>query len=100
MPIPARVRAKRSEPRVLLGILVGREMYGYELVGELRRRSRRGLRLAEGTVFLGPPQTTSEGYPCAAQWVAAADGPRRRYFTRRRRPARSPCRRCDAWRRS
>ena len=64
---------------VLLGMLADREMYGYELVAELRRRSEGVFDLAEGTVYPALRRLERLGL-LQARWADVADGPRRRYY--------------------
>ena len=64
---------------VLLAVLADREMYGYELVGELRRRSEGVFDLAEGTVYPALRRLERQGL-LDAHWVDVPDGPRRRYY--------------------
>jgi DNA-binding PadR family transcriptional regulator len=64
---------------VLLAALQDREMYGYELVAELRRRSNGVFDLAEGTVYPALRRLEREGL-LRARWVDVAGGPRRRYY--------------------
>ena len=65
---------------VLLGMLADHEMYGYELVAELRRRSNGVFYLAEGTVYPALRRLERQGL-LRARWVEVRDGPRRRYYT-------------------
>ena len=64
---------------LLLGLLGEREMYGYELVGELRDRSLEAIDLPEGTVYPALRRLERDGM-VAGRWVDAATGPRRRYY--------------------
>ena len=64
---------------VLLAVLADREMYGYELVAELRRRSDGVFDLPEGTIYPALRRLERQGL-LRARWVDAADGPRRRYY--------------------
>jgi len=64
---------------VLLALLADREMYGYELVGELRDRSDGVFDAAEGTVYPALRRMERQGL-LRARWVDAPDGPRRRYY--------------------
>jgi PadR family transcriptional regulator PadR len=64
---------------VLLGVLAHREMYGYELVAELRRRSDGVFDLAEGTIYPALRRLERQGL-LVARWVDVPDGPRRRYY--------------------
>lgn len=71
------------EPRdmglLLLGLIGQREMYGYELVGELRRQTKAVVDLPEGTVYPALRRLERHGL-VAARWVDMPDGPRRRYY--------------------
>jgi PadR family transcriptional regulator, regulatory protein PadR len=64
---------------LLLGLLAEREMYGYELVSELRERSASTIDLPEGTVYPALRRLEREGL-VAGRWADAASGPRRRYY--------------------
>jgi DNA-binding PadR family transcriptional regulator len=64
---------------LLLGALEAREMYGYELVGELRRRSDGVLDLPEGTVYPALRRLERRGL-ISGRWVETDGGPRRRYY--------------------
>jgi PadR family transcriptional regulator PadR len=64
---------------VMLGVLADREMYGYELVAELRRRSDGVFDLAEGTVYPALRRLERQGL-LRARWADVPDGPRRRYY--------------------
>jgi len=64
---------------LLLGLLGLREMYGYELVTELRERSAAAIDLPEGTVYPALRRLERDGL-IAGRWVDAASGPRRRYY--------------------
>ena len=71
------------EPRdmglLLLGLIGQREMYGYELVAELRRQTDAVVDLPEGTVYPALRRLERQGL-VAARWVDMPDGPRRRYY--------------------
>lgn len=64
---------------LLLGLIGEREMYGYELVTELRERSLAAIDLPEGTVYPALRRLERDGL-VAGRWVAADNGPRRRYY--------------------
>jgi PadR family transcriptional regulator, regulatory protein PadR len=64
---------------LLLALLATREMYGYELVAELRERSDAAIDLPEGTVYPALRRLERDGL-VAARWVDVANGPRRRYY--------------------
>lgn len=71
------------EPRdmglLLLGLIAQREMYGYELVAELRRQTDAVVDLPEGTVYPALRRLERQGL-IAGRWVELADTPRRRYY--------------------
>ena len=64
---------------VLLGAIARREMYGYELVAELKLRSDGLVDLPEGTVYPLLRRLEREGL-IRGRWVDASGGPRRRYY--------------------
>src|SRR5215212_7323150 len=64
---------------LLLGLLANREMYGYELLGELRSRSEAVIDLPEGTVYPALRRLERDGL-IGGRWVDVASGPRRRYY--------------------
>ena len=63
---------------LLLGLLADREMYGYELLAELRNRSDEVIDLPEGTVYPALRRLERQGL-IGGRWVDVASGPRRRY---------------------
>ena len=71
------------EPRdmglLLLGLVAQREMYGYELMAELRRQTDEVVDLPEGTVYPALRRLERQGL-VAARWVEAPNAPRRRYY--------------------
>lgn len=64
---------------LLLGLLADREMYGYELLSELRSRSDAVIDLPEGTVYPALRRLERDGL-IGGRWVEVASGPRRRYY--------------------
>jgi len=90
--------ARNDLSLILLGVLAEREMYGYELVGELRRRSEGVFDLAEGTVYPALRRLEQQGL-LRARWVEVADGPRRRYYAPTRAGERALAEGRAAWRR-
>src|SRR3990172_8059497 len=74
---------------LILGLVADREMYGYELVAELRKRSDAVIDLPEGTVYPALRRLEREGL-IAGRWVDAATGPRRRYYGFTPRGPRAP----------
>ena len=64
---------------LLLGALSTREMYGYELVADLRRRTDDVIDLPEGTVYPLLRRLERRGL-VSGHWVETDGGPRRRYY--------------------
>ena len=64
---------------LLLGAIARREMYGYELVAELKLRSEGVVDLPEGTVYPLLRRLERDGL-IRGHWVEASGGPRRRYY--------------------
>lgn len=64
---------------LLLGLLGEREMYGYELVAELRARTEALIDLPEGTVYPALRRLERDGL-VAGRWVEVDGSPRRRYY--------------------
>jgi PadR family transcriptional regulator PadR len=83
---------------VLLGMLANREMYGYELVAEIRRRSDGVFDLAEGTVYPALRRLERQGL-LRARWADVPDGPRRRYYAPTPAGERALAERRSEWRR-
>jgi PadR family transcriptional regulator PadR len=79
MPDPSRF-GRNDLSLVRLAVLHDREMYGYELVAELRRRSQGVFDLGEGTVYPALRRLERDGL-LRARWVDVEGGPRRRYYT-------------------
>lgn len=83
---------------LLLGLLGKREMYGYELVAELRERSAATIELPEGTVYPALRRLERDGL-VTGRWVDAAGGPRRRYYRLTTAGERALADGREAWRR-
>ena len=65
---------------LILGLLSRREMYGYEIMTELRDTTSRAIDLPEGTVYPALRRLERDGI-VEGRWVEAATGtPRRRYY--------------------
>jgi PadR family transcriptional regulator PadR len=65
---------------LILGLLGRREMYGYEIVAQLRETTERVIDLPEGTVYPALRRLEHDGL-VAGHWVDAKSGaPRRRYY--------------------
>jgi DNA-binding PadR family transcriptional regulator len=65
---------------LILALLGRREMYGYEIVAELRRASEGAIDLPEGTVYPALRRLERDGL-IGGHWVDVGSGaPRRRYY--------------------
>jgi PadR family transcriptional regulator PadR len=65
---------------LILGILSKREMYGYEIVGQLRSTTEGAIDLPEGTVYPALRRLERDGL-VRGHWVEMGTGtPRRRYY--------------------
>jgi DNA-binding PadR family transcriptional regulator len=65
---------------LILGLLGRREMYGYEIVAELRRSTEGAIDLPEGTVYPALRRLERDGL-IGGHWVEMVSGaPRRRYY--------------------
>jgi DNA-binding PadR family transcriptional regulator len=65
---------------LILGLLGKRQMYGYEIVAELRRSTDGAIDLPEGTVYPALRRLEHEGL-VTGHWVEVEGGaPRRRYY--------------------
>jgi len=64
---------------LLLSLVSEREMYGYELVAELRNRSSAVIDLPEGTVYPALRRLERDRL-VSGRWVDVTGGPRRRYY--------------------
>lgn len=65
---------------LILGLLDRREMYGYEIVAELRATSEGAIDLPEGTVYPALRRLERDGM-IEGRWVDMGAGvPRRRYY--------------------
>ena len=65
---------------LILGLLAEREMYGYEIVQEARRRSAQTLHLKEGTVYPALHQMERDRL-LKAIWRDGPTGRPRKYYT-------------------
>jgi PadR family transcriptional regulator PadR len=66
---------------LILGLLGRRQMYGYEIVAELRRETDGVVDLPEGTVYPALRRMERDGL-IKGGWVEMAAGvPRRRYYS-------------------
>ncbi len=83
---------------LLLALIGQREMYGYELVSELRRQTDAVVDLPEGTVYPALRRLERQGL-LSGRGVPVADGPRRRYYALTRDGERALARGRREWRR-
>lgn len=83
---------------LLLGLLADREMYGYEVLTELRARSDEVIDLPEGTVYPALRRLERQGL-IGGRWVDGGSGPRRRYYSLTPRGQRALADGREAWRR-
>ncbi len=64
---------------LLLSLLSKREMYGYELIGQLRATSEGAIDLPEGTVYPALRRLERDGL-IQGRWETVESAPRRRYY--------------------
>ena len=73
-------RLQRGEFGLLLmALLAERQMYGYELLAELRTRTDAVVDLPEGTIYPALRRLEQDGL-ITGRWMAVPDAPRRRYY--------------------
>ncbi|MBT2662728.1 PadR family transcriptional regulator [Bacillus sp. ISL-45] len=70
---------KGSTSLVLLQLLNERDMYGYELVKELDKRSDHSLQVKEGTLYPALHKLEKQGY-IEFYWQEQEKGPARKYY--------------------
>ncbi len=70
---------KGSTSLILLQLLNERDMYGYELVKELEKRSDNGLSVKEGTLYPALHKLEKQEY-IAFYWQEQEKGPARKYY--------------------
>lgn len=83
---------------LLLGLVADREMYGYELMAQLRKRSDSAIDLPEGTVYPALRRLEREAF-IGGRWVDVPGGPRRRYYSLTPKGQRALADGRHAWRR-
>jgi DNA-binding PadR family transcriptional regulator len=64
---------------LLLALLHEREMYGYELLAELRTRTDAVVDLPEGTIYPALRRLEQDGL-IVGRWHSGTEAPRRRYY--------------------
>jgi PadR family transcriptional regulator, regulatory protein PadR len=70
---------KGSTSLILLQLLNERDMYGYELVKELEKRSDQGLSVKEGTLYPALHKLEKQEY-IECYWLEQTKGPARKYY--------------------
>lgn len=70
---------KGSTSLILLQLLTERDMYGYELVKELERRSENGFSVKEGTLYPALHKLEKQEY-IECYWSEQEKGPARKYY--------------------
>ena len=70
---------KGSTSLILLQLLNEKDMYGYELVKELERRSDNGLSVEEGTLYPALHKLEKQEY-IECYWQEQEKGPARKYY--------------------
>ena len=70
---------KGSTSLILLQLLNERDMYGYELVKEMEKRSGNALEVKEGTLYPALHKLESKGY-VETYWQEQEKGPARKYY--------------------
>ncbi|NRD79241.1 PadR family transcriptional regulator [Bacillus sp. BRMEA1] len=71
---------KGSTSLILLQLLNERDMYGYELVKELEKRSDNGLSVKEGTLYPALHKLEKQEY-IECYWQEQEKGPARKYYS-------------------
>ena len=70
---------KGSSAMLVLGVLDGSEMYGYQIIKELERRSENVFSMKEGTLYPILHSLESEGY-VTAYWEETESARKRKYY--------------------
>jgi PadR family transcriptional regulator PadR len=70
---------KGSTSLILLQFLIEKDMYGYELVKELEKRSDNGLSVKEGTLYPALHKLEKQEY-IDCYWQEQEKGPARKYY--------------------
>jgi PadR family transcriptional regulator, regulatory protein PadR len=70
---------KGSTSLILLQLLAEKDMYGYELVKEMEKRSGHVLQVKEGTLYPALHKLEKQEY-IEAYWQEAEKGPSRKYY--------------------
>lgn len=70
---------KGSTSLILLQLLVEKDMYGYEIVKEMEKRSEYELQVREGTLYPALHKLEKQQY-IEAYWIEPDKGPARKYY--------------------
>ena len=70
---------KGSTSLILLQLLAEKEMYGYELVKEMEKRSDYSLQVKEGTLYPALHKLVKQEY-VKSFWKESEKGPARKYY--------------------
>lgn len=70
---------KGSTSILVLQLLSERDMYGYELVKEIDRRSENSIQMKEGTLYPGLHKLEKQEY-VECYWQEQEKGPARKYY--------------------
>lgn len=70
---------KGSTSLILLQLLAERDMYGYEIVKEMEKRSEHVLQVKEGTLYPALHKLEKQQY-VEAYWREPEKGPSRKYY--------------------
>ena len=71
---------KGSINLLILRLLSQRDMYGYEIIQEAKRRSENAFQFKEGTLYPALHQLQQRGC-LRSQWQTAESGRKRRYYS-------------------
>lgn len=75
----SRELVKGSTSLLVLQLLHERDMYGYELVKEIEKRSEHHLQIKEGSLYPGLHKLEKQEY-IEAYWQEQEKGPARKYY--------------------
>jgi PadR family transcriptional regulator PadR len=71
---------KGSINLLILRLLSRRDMYGYEIIQEARRRSDNAFQFKEGTLYPALHQLQRQGH-LRSRWQSAESGRKRKYYS-------------------
>ena len=82
---------------IILRLVAGKEMYGYEMVKAVNERTNGALRWKEGTLYPCLHQLEADGLVTSV-WRAAPSGKMRKYYRITRKGHSELARRVEEWR--